>query len=79
MTETDLLLTAAKYAAYLCASCTALLWFVPNPEKAKEILILKSIPLWYARFYNILRYFSGNQGWKIGRVNGNGKPESKNP
>ena len=77
MTETDLLLMFAKYYSYLCASCTAILWVVPTPEKAKEILILRSIPLWYARLYNVLRYLSGNRGWKTDR--GNGKPEEKKP
>ena len=74
MSETELLLMAATILAYVCAVSTALLWIFPTPEKAKEILILKEAPLWYARFYNVLRYLSGNRGWKSERNNGNSKP-----
>ena len=79
MVETQLLMIAASYAAYCCTCCTILLWFLPTPEKAKEVFLIQHVNIWYLRFYNILRWMSGNRAWKEAR-NGNGKPpEPTNP
>ena len=82
MTEAEiiqLLLPVLIWYSVICTLCSWLVKFIPTPEDAEKILLLKHTPLWYTSLYNLLRWASVNRAWKAERKNANGKPEPKNP